>query len=71
MATGEHKPTKAQNRCWKDCIGILLDEVMTALEESFVGLSAGSPAGLRDASKETRDGIRRGQGRPRDRGAVV
>ncbi|MCJ7544237.1 MAG: hypothetical protein MUP47_06685 [Phycisphaerae bacterium] len=38
MAIGEHKPTKAENRCWKDCMAVLLDEVMMALEESFTGL---------------------------------
>ena len=39
MAIGDHKPKKAENRCWKECMGVLLDEVMTALEESFAGLS--------------------------------
>ena len=39
MPTGTHKPAEARNRCWKDCIAIALDEVMTALEESFCDLS--------------------------------
>lgn len=39
MVIGEHKPKEAQNRCWKDCIAILLDEVATSLEESFYDLT--------------------------------
>ena len=39
MAIGTHQPKKAHNRCWKDCLSILLDETTTALEECLHGLA--------------------------------
>jgi len=39
MAIGPHQPQEARNRCWKDCLGIVLNETTTALEESFCDLT--------------------------------
>jgi len=39
MVIGKHQPTQAVNRCWKDAIGITLDEATTALAESFCDLT--------------------------------